>query len=273
MATFPLITANDDQFPAVWHTGPVDTDGNIQPITSSSFDSLFLQTILIWQRGVLIDTSQYEHTLSVQTGGVTTLVAVPEFPGGLGVQITGVHNGSGILITPSISGATVFNAANKSRCWQFFIKNIDMTLGSQIAYNDGFAFNGNTVYNTITTGKLATRINSGGEIPSPVGVPVIVSGIAYFCQLQFYASDHPITPNKIKFWVGAVADGIADGVASVSNVTRPVDAVTAGPYIGYVGGSGGTNNSIYGPYRITDGVRTELSVDAIDIPTTLWPEA
>ena len=95
MATFPLITANDDQFPAVWHTGPIDVDGNTQPITSNIYDpfrsDVILQTSVTTAE--LIDVSPLANALSKagSGGGPAYTAADPLFGGPVYDLSNGTH--------------------------------------------------------------------------------------------------------------------------------------------------------------------------------------
>lgn len=234
-------------------------------------DPLWLDVLLLVQGGTIEDQSSYSHPMTIIGSGVTENVVLADVPGGLGVQIHGTQLATGIQITPI---GTEFNQGNtQARCYEWFyqIQVGVINIGSQVVFTDSGGLNGNTVYTAIdltvpyTTSKLAIRLSSGSELPAPVGVAQVVVTETWFCAVQIPANG----VDFIKYWTGRVSDGVAVGQASILTAGRPISAVNSGPWIGFVGASGGTNNYKLGPYRITAGVR--YTEDNITIPTALFP--
>jgi len=233
------------------------------PQKLSTGDALFGSVVLLMQRGVLVDTSSYARTLVDETGSpVSQNQTVSDFPSGNGVLINGFHNAKGI----NADYASELDMGNKPRCFEAFIKISTGALagGSQILWNEGFGFNGLLWFIQFSTGKLGLRVNSVTDIIAPVSVPVIAENVSTYVCIQVHSDD------SIEMWAGPVGDAFADGDVSVSSCPRPVDAIAQGPYIGYVGGSGGTNNFYVDQMRITDGDR--YSGASIPIPTALFQE-
>lgn len=65
-----LITANDDQFPAVWHTGLLDVDGNLQPLGVACQPGVVFQTV--FALGNSSDTSSSSLGAGTESGGTLT---------------------------------------------------------------------------------------------------------------------------------------------------------------------------------------------------------
>jgi hypothetical protein len=225
------------------------------------------------QGGSIVDQSSYAHTLSVVAGGVTTDVVNAAFPGGKGVQITASH-ASGIEI---LGAGSEFNQGNGGRTYEFFIYLASGALSlinSQIVFNDGFGFAGNLAFINRNTGstpgtdkKPGMRINSGGGLTTS-GVPVLTELEAWYVVMQ---TDASAVNTVLHMWAGKVSDGVATGDSfdHTASITRPIASVTAGPYIGYVGASGGSNDFVLGPYRITKNQR--YSGSSVPIPTAIFP--
>lgn len=234
-------------------------------------DPLWDSVLLLVQGGTIVDQSSYAHPMEAIGSGVTASTVLEDVPGGAGIRINATHNGGGVQITPI---GTEFNQGNtQARCYEWFtqIQSGVIGLGSQIVWNDGFAFNGNTVFNGFDASapydesRISLRLSGAATYVAPAEVAAVVPLETWFCAIQIPANGTDL----IKYWTGRVSDGVAVGADGLNSAPRPIDAVTQGPYIGYVGGSGGENDFILGPYRITAGVR--YTADTITIPTSLFP--
>ena len=222
-------------------------------------DPLWNYVILLVQGGGITDQSSYAHALT--NSGTTADVTNTDVPGGKTIGVVGYYGTVGI----SIAVGAEFNIGNNARCYEFFIKPAtgSRVKGSQIVFNDAYGFNGNIVFLSYLTGKLAIRYASTYDRIAPVGCSAIAENETWFCAVQIYADD------TVKFWTGKVSDGVANGALHADSVIHPGEDVAAGPYIGYVGGVGADNDYQLGPYRITTGVR--YTADTINIPTALFP--
>ncbi len=240
-------------------------------------DPCYLETLFLMQNGVMVDKSPYARELT-DAGGVTTMVSAPAFPGGLGVRVNAAHNVGGIVWTGS-QNAPELAALNGAVCFEGFINIAPgaLVLGGQLLYNDRFAFNGLVVvignFDSAGNGRLGFRFNGdGASYLAPVDVtPFIQEGVDTF----FAGVLHP--DNSIEFWAGAVSSGVATGGYSplgpyyVWDIARPLIPPGTDPAVGFAGGSGGVNNYVLGPYRISTCDRYS-GLSEIPIPTQLFLE-
>jgi hypothetical protein len=260
-------------YPGVgWHvSAQVEVRGRGElPVDDS--DPCWPEVLVLMQRGVLVDTSSYARDLGLfgpAPSATEVGVDVPGFPSGLGTLINAQHNGSGIEMQSY--DAPELAMGSLPRCYESFVHLEPGALsgGSQILFNDGYGFGGNMFFLADGTGRLNLRINSF-TIAATAAVPEVEE------DEDWYVCAQVGTDNSIAFWSGPVGDAVAVGAVSLATCPRPVvppqygGANTTGPFIGFVGGSGGVNNFKFDQYRVT--ACNRYTGPTIPIPARLFPE-
>lgn len=235
--------------------------------SSGTPDPLFGNVVYLTQGADFIDYSNYGRSIGQQTANAVSQVAFPAFPSGFAYSFTGgfQHNQKGLVL----GNGPELNMASQPLTMEGFFYSADYSGGAQILYNTAFGFNDFLLfYSQISgPGRLFARVNSLTDVGSDPGVtPNLVAGVATYWCVQFNIDA------SVTMWTGAVASGVANGGLSLSAEPRPVVAVAAGPYQGYVGGSGGINNYLSDQMRFTFGVeRYDKNSATLAIPTEQFP--